>query len=237
MLLVGVALSMDAFAVTISNAIAWPHAAMRRRVLLVVLFAAFQGLMPTAGFFLAGLAAGVIESFAGVISFVILGFIGTKMAIDGIRALRKPDAQAKEAAKAGANVGGGAGGGGAGGGADASGAAGACSSGNADAAAGARGSASGANAARNADAAPAQPGAPIMLTQAFATSIDAFIVGIGFAASNTSIVIAAPLIAASTFVCCAMASVAGRRLGLLLGDGALIAGGLVLIGIGIKALF
>jgi putative Mn2+ efflux pump MntP len=55
-------------------------------------------------------------------------------------------------------------------------------------------------------------------------------------ALDANIAIAAPLIALTTFICCLVALVLGRRFGMLLGDKAEIAGGVVLILIGIKAL-
>lgn len=88
-------------------------------------------------------------------------------------------------------------------------------------------------------AAPKQRGlsAPMLLLQAIATSIDALIVGVSLLALGANIFIAAPLVAFITFVCCLVALILGRRFGVLLGDKAEIVGGVILILIGIKALF
>ena len=77
----------------------------------------------------------------------------------------------------------------------------------------------------------------VLMFQAVATSIDAFAVGVSFAATGAPIMKAAPLIAATTFILSLIAVFIGTRLGEKLGDRAEIVGGLVLIGIGIKAMF
>lgn len=88
---VGLALSMDAFAVTISNTFAYEGERRSRLLLMPVLFGAFQGLMPLLGYFLGGLAAELIETYAGIVTFVILGLIGGNMVREGACALRHPE--------------------------------------------------------------------------------------------------------------------------------------------------
>ena len=51
-------------------------------MLMPVFFGAFQGLMPLLGFFAGSLVAEVIERYAGIVAFVILGFVGGKMIWD-----------------------------------------------------------------------------------------------------------------------------------------------------------
>lgn len=87
-LLLGVALSMDAFAVTISNSFAYQHEPRARLMMMPVAFGLFQCLMPIAGFFAGTIAAGLIEQYAGIVSFVILAFIGGNMVREGVGALR-----------------------------------------------------------------------------------------------------------------------------------------------------
>ena len=74
-----------------------------------------------------------------------------------------------------------------------------------------------------------------ILFQAVATSIDAFAVGITFAATNEPIFVDAGIIAACTFVLCLAMVAVGRRLGEHFGARAQIAGGIVLILIGLRA--
>ncbi len=90
MVLMGFALSMDAFAVTIANAFAYPKSPKARSFLSPLAFAVFQGLMPTIGYFIGSHIAGIIMSFHGIITFAVLGIIGAKMIYDGVRDIRCP---------------------------------------------------------------------------------------------------------------------------------------------------
>ena len=76
-----------------------------------------------------------------------------------------------------------------------------------------------------------------ILAQAVATSIDAFAVGITFAATSEPIFLDAAIIALCTFVLCLVMVAIGRRLGERFGARAQIIGGIVLIVIGLKACF
>ena len=75
-----------------------------------------------------------------------------------------------------------------------------------------------------------------MLLLAIATSIDALAVGISFAFLQVSILPAVCLIAATTFVISFAAVFLGDRIGGKLGKYAEIAGGIILILIGLKIL-
>lgn len=77
---------------------------------------------------------------------------------------------------------------------------------------------------------------PAMLAQAAATSIDALIVGVTFAAMNAEIVPVSAFIGAVTFAISLVGALGGKRFGTLLGAKASLIGGLVLIGIGVKTL-
>jgi putative Mn2+ efflux pump MntP len=97
LLAIAIALSMDAFAVTISAAIGFDlrhmrllQAVKKHRLLflLPIAFGIFQGLMPAIGYFLAGFARDFIHAFSGWFSLIILGGIGAKMIFDGIRDLK-----------------------------------------------------------------------------------------------------------------------------------------------------
>jgi putative Mn2+ efflux pump MntP len=209
--LVGLALSMDALAVTIANQVAYPQTLLSRRIMMPVVFALFQGLMPLAGFFLALLvgtalrdaigalamldnsvpyigpviakaASWLVKSSTGIVTFVILGVIGFKMILDGARALRRARRGMQTVSRGSIGI-------------------------------------------------------FTLLMQAVATSLDAFAVGIGYAASNMNIFVGAFVIALSTFVTCSIALLLARRFGRLLGDKAEIAGGIVLVVIAVKSLF
>ena len=77
----------------------------------------------------------------------------------------------------------------------------------------------------------------LLILQAIATSIDAFAVGVGFAATHANIVLALPIIGITTFILSLFALALGRKFGDKLGSKAEILGGIILIIIGIKALF
>lgn len=98
MLVLGIALAMDAFAVTISNSIAFASEPRRRLFMMPVLFGLFQGLMPLLGYFLGGVCGDLIETYSGIVALIILGIIGGNMVREGVAALRggEPD-QAKPA--------------------------------------------------------------------------------------------------------------------------------------------
>ena len=185
-IVLGVALSADAFAVTISNTFVYASESCSRLMLMPLMFGLFQGLMPVAGYLLGGLAAEVIETYAGVITLVILGLVGGNMIREGVCARRGAGEQDG----------------------------------------------------------PEEPGAgPVarrltlvtVLAQAIATAIDAFAVGVSLRAQAVSVVVAAPIIALTTFLCCVAALALGRKLGEVLGDLAQVAGGIVLVLIGLKA--
>lgn len=75
---------------------------------------------------------------------------------------------------------------------------------------------------------------PILISQAVATSIDAFAVGVGFSLVRVSILPASAVIGAVTAVLVLAAIIIGRKFQTLLGSKAEILGGIILIIIGIK---
>jgi len=77
----------------------------------------------------------------------------------------------------------------------------------------------------------------LLLLQAFATSIDAFAIGVGFSAGGADIILAACVIAITTFLLSLAAVLIGRVFGDMLGKKAEGLGGLILILLGIKSLF
>lgn len=184
-IVLGIALSADAFAVTISNCFVYASESRRRLMLMPLMFGLFQMLMPIAGYFMGGLAAEIIEKYSGIVSLVILGIIGGNMVYEGLSAiLGKGEAEDEPVA--------------------------------------------GGIAAKRLTFTE-------VFVQAIATAIDAFAVGVSLRARSVDIVLSASTIGLTTFACCCVALAIGRRLGKLLGDYAEVVGGVVLIGIGIKA--
>ncbi|MEG1639486.1 MAG: manganese efflux pump MntP family protein [Ruthenibacterium sp.] len=76
----------------------------------------------------------------------------------------------------------------------------------------------------------------MVLVQAIATSIDALAVGVSLAALDVNIWLAAAFIAVITFICCLVGHLIGRKVGGLVGNWAQVAGGVILVGIGVKIL-
>jgi putative Mn2+ efflux pump MntP len=75
-----------------------------------------------------------------------------------------------------------------------------------------------------------------MLIMAIATSIDALATGLTFAATGANIWIAISLIGIVTFACCFVGSIVGAKIGSKCQTQAEIAGGIILIAIGVKFL-
>lgn len=80
-ILTGVALSMDAAAVSMSNSMV--HRGKRRRLVeMAFWFGFFQGLMPLLGYFLGNAFHDVLSMFGDIIVAVIFAFIGVKMIME-----------------------------------------------------------------------------------------------------------------------------------------------------------
>ena len=219
-LIVGLALSMDAFAVTITNLLSYPRLSRAGRLALPITFALFQGIMLIIGYFVGNLAVGLIEAYAGPIALVILAVIGGKMILEAIRERRKQkkeaeekqaqeEAREEEVLEAEGEV---------------------LEEGALEK--GAQGEKT-----KAPEKEPASLSLPIILFQGFATSLDALIVGVSLAALYVNILVAAPIVALITFALCLIGLIIGKRVGLLLGNGAQIVGGIILILIGIKVCF
>ncbi len=173
-ILIGIALSMDAFAVTLSSAMIYPNLKLSKRILMPVFFGAFQGIMPILGYYLGTLFSAFIDKYSGIVAFLILGVIGVNMIKEGILG---EDTQEKEFS------------------------------------------------------------IKILFLQAIATSIDAFAVGVSFAALGAEIFSSSAIIASSTFLITLAALKIGKAAGEKLGDKSVVIGGIILIAIGIKSLF
>lgn len=95
-LMLGVALATDAFSVTISNTFAFDDHRFSRLMRMPFFFGLFQFGMPLAGYFVGGIAAELIEKYAGIVSLVILGFIGSNMLYSGYKALKEDASEEDE---------------------------------------------------------------------------------------------------------------------------------------------
>lgn len=84
-ILVGIGLSMDAVAVSMSNGMVFRALPKRKWPIPPLFFGLFQGLMPLLGFFTGTLFARYIDCYAELLILLILGFIGGKMIYDGFK--------------------------------------------------------------------------------------------------------------------------------------------------------
>ena len=78
-LMFGLSLSMDAFAVSVCKGLAMEKATIKKCSIVGLWFGFFQGLMPFIGFCLGSLFSGFISSFDYWVTFVLLSLIGINM--------------------------------------------------------------------------------------------------------------------------------------------------------------
>lgn len=79
LLLTAVALSMDAFAVSVGKGLSSPNASWREGLICGTYFGGFQALMPLAGYLLVSTFSGYIQRFDHWIAFILLALIGANM--------------------------------------------------------------------------------------------------------------------------------------------------------------
>lgn len=84
-ILIGVSLSMDAFAISLTNGLTVNGFKLRHAMLMAAYFGAFQFMMPLIGCFLAGTVSSYVSMLGPYISFFLLAFIGGKMIWEAVR--------------------------------------------------------------------------------------------------------------------------------------------------------
>ena len=107
-LLLGVALSMDAFAVSITDGLVYTDINKKKSFFIAGLFGFMQALMPLIGFWLVEIitiivgdaggekAGKIMSDIVSWTAFALLIFIGGKMIIEGIISLKKPQEEKEE---------------------------------------------------------------------------------------------------------------------------------------------
>lgn len=90
-IILGMALSMDAFCVSICDGLVYQNLNRRKSFFIAADFGLMQGLMPLIGFFIADLFYEYIKDLIPWIAFVLLLFIGGKMIFDGIKSIKSED--------------------------------------------------------------------------------------------------------------------------------------------------
>ncbi|WP_297629918.1 manganese efflux pump MntP family protein [uncultured Clostridium sp.] len=84
-ILIGIALAMDAFAVTLSRSICYRKFKISRTVYLGLTFGVFQGVMILIGRFIGGYFSTLIDKYNSIIVFIIFVGLGVKLLIDAIK--------------------------------------------------------------------------------------------------------------------------------------------------------
>ena len=92
-LLIGVSLSMDAFAVSVTNGLTLKNFNVRHALWMGLYFGGFQFLMPLLGYLLGSAVSHYIMKFGPYISFALLAFIGGKMLLESIRPSKEDDGE------------------------------------------------------------------------------------------------------------------------------------------------
>ena len=174
--LVGVGLSMDAFAVAICKGLAMPRVNRKRTLLIGLYFGVFQAVMPLTGWLLGSQFARHVTKMAPWIAFVLLAWIGGSMIRESLSAKEKEEEKPE----------------------------------------------------------PAELRHRELLMLAIATSIDALAVGVSFAFLQVKIVPAISFIGATTFVLSMIGVKVGNVFGSRYRSKAELAGGIILILIGLK---
>ena len=83
--LIGVGLSMDAFAVAICQGLCMPKLNWRHAGVIALFFGGFQALMPLIGWLLGSQFESYITNIDHWIAFILLAFIGGKMLLEAVK--------------------------------------------------------------------------------------------------------------------------------------------------------
>lgn len=179
LLLIGVGLSMDAFAVSVCKGLNMRKINYKHAFIIAAFFGGFQALMPFLGWALGSQFEQYIESVDHWIAFILLAFIGGKMVMEAIKGGDDEDDDEKEVC-------------------------------------------------------PDKLDIKELFMLAVATSIDALAVGVTFAFLNVNIVFSITTIGITTFVISIAGVVIGNLFGAKYKSKAEIAGGIILVLIGLK---
>ncbi|MBQ7981514.1 MAG: manganese efflux pump, partial [Oscillospiraceae bacterium] len=172
--LIGIGLSADAFSVAVCKGLNMRKLNMKHAYIIALFFGGFQALMPLIGYLLGTSFSSYIERFDHWIAFVLLGFIGGKMAIEAIREKDDDEEEKTDVLKIGE-----------------------------------------------------------LTVMAVATSIDALAVGITFAFLKVNILLSVLLIGVTTFALSLGGVLIGNKFGAKYKSKAELAGGIILVLIGV----
>lgn len=94
--ILGIGLAMDAVAVSMTNGMVYKNLGVRQYIAMPLFFGVFQGAMPLIGFYAGNIFAEIITKYGGMVIFIILGFIGGKMLMDGIKQKKESNTYKKQ---------------------------------------------------------------------------------------------------------------------------------------------
>ncbi len=174
---IGVGLSADAFSVAVCKGLNMRKLNLKHGYIIALFFGVFQAVMPLIGYLLGTGFSSYIEAVDHWIAFVLLAFIGGKMAFEAIRDKGDDEEEKSDAINLGE-----------------------------------------------------------LIVMAVATSIDALAVGITFAFLDVKIIPAAAIIGVTTFALSLAGVLIGNKFGAKYKNKAELAGGIILILIGLKIL-
>lgn len=89
--LLAVGLSMDAFAVSVTNGMCYKLPLVKNALYSGLAFGLFQGLMPLVGYYAGHSFAQVVERYVHWIALILLCFIGIKTIIGAVKEARNPE--------------------------------------------------------------------------------------------------------------------------------------------------
>ncbi len=221
-LLIGVALATDAFALTVANCATYKKSLNKlKEWSMPTAFAVFQFLMPVIGFYIGSIFSSYLATISKYLTAGIFFLLAIKIVIDNVKEIKEIRA-AESAEKSGfTEVRGGRNGTTAAGDAGASGA----------------GATNGTGAAKEGVKHGGVFTFCVLILQAVATSIDALAIGVTFSVElSFSVFAAAAIIGGVTFIIVAAALLIGKYLGKLLGKYATWLGAAILLALAVKNL-
>lgn len=175
--LIGIGLSADAFSVAVCKGLNMRKLNLKHAYIIAVFFGGFQAIMPLIGYLLGTSFSSYIESFDHWVAFVLLVFIGGKMAMEALRDKEDDGEEKTDVLKIGE-----------------------------------------------------------LTIMSIATSIDALAVGITFAFLKVNILLSVLLIGVTTFALSLAGVLIGNKFGARYKNKAELAGGIILVLIGVKIL-
>lgn len=178
--LIGIGLSMDAFAVSICKGLAMSRLNKKHMLIIALYFGGFQALMPLLGWTVGAKFSSYVSQYAHIIAFILLTVVGGKMINEAITESEDCINISNENNKILSHK--------------------------------------------------------ELLFLAVATSIDALAIGISFAFLNVPILSSITIIGLTTFIFSLIGVIIGNTFGSKYKNKAEFAGGLILIGIGLKIL-